>query len=214
MDELVPVERYTPQRRAEFLLSNAVDAADDALALEAVRQLGLDPATIAHQPPDGVSGVDRVFLDANILFSVAYRRDAGLHQLWEMPAITLVASAYAVGEARRNQDRTEQRAVLEALLQSVQVLAATSGDLDVRDRLAEDFLMAVGEHVEIEAETTVRPTVISGTLSGLMTGWGCRYGTLDDTADHPQGTLLAASIGVLSGRNRCGIGAEGMSEES
>ena len=143
-----------------------------------------------------------------------YRRDAGLHQLWEMPAIKLVASAYAVGEARRNQDRTEQRAVLEALLQSVQVLAATSGDLDVRDRLAEDFLMAVGEHVEIEAETTVRPTVISGTLSGLMTGWGCRYGTLDDTADHPQGTLLAASIGVLSGRNRCGIGTERWSGRS
>jgi AbrB family looped-hinge helix DNA binding protein len=49
----MPVEIYTPERRAEFLLSNAVDAADYARAAEEVRKLGLDPATIPHQPPDG-----------------------------------------------------------------------------------------------------------------------------------------------------------------
>jgi hypothetical protein len=66
-----------------------------------------------------------------------------------MPAITLVTSAYAVGEARRNLDRTEQRAVLEALLQSVQVLAATSGDppvtmpIDVAEKDRPILAMAV-----------------------------------------------------------------------
>jgi AbrB family looped-hinge helix DNA binding protein len=50
----MPVEIYTPERRAEFLLSTAVDAEDYARAVEAVRQMGLDPATIPHQPPDGV----------------------------------------------------------------------------------------------------------------------------------------------------------------
>lgn len=49
----MPVEIYTPERRAEFLLSTAVDAEDYARAVEAVRQMGLDPATIPHQPPDG-----------------------------------------------------------------------------------------------------------------------------------------------------------------
>lgn len=69
-----------------------------------------------------------MFLDANILFSAAYRPDAGLHQLWEVTDVELVTSAYAVEEARRNLDRPEQRAALQVLLQSVEVLAARPGD--------------------------------------------------------------------------------------
>lgn len=72
--------------------------------------------------------MDRVFLDANILFSAAYRPNAGLRQLWEVPNVALVRSAYAVEEARRNLDRPEQRAALQDLLQSVEVLAASPGD--------------------------------------------------------------------------------------
>jgi hypothetical protein len=49
----MPVEIYTPERRAELLLSNAVDAEDYARAVEAVRTMGLDPTTIPHQPPPG-----------------------------------------------------------------------------------------------------------------------------------------------------------------
>jgi AbrB family looped-hinge helix DNA binding protein len=44
----VPLESYTPERRAEFLLSNAVDAGDYARAQEEVRKMGLDPAAIEH----------------------------------------------------------------------------------------------------------------------------------------------------------------------
>jgi AbrB family looped-hinge helix DNA binding protein len=44
----VPLESYTPERRAEFLLSNAVDAGDYARAQEEVRKMGLDPADIPH----------------------------------------------------------------------------------------------------------------------------------------------------------------------
>ena len=47
----VPLESYTPSRKAEFLLSNAVDAEDYARAIEEVHQSGLDPATILHQKP-------------------------------------------------------------------------------------------------------------------------------------------------------------------
>ena len=48
---VMPVEIYTPERRAEFLLSNAVDAEEYARALEEVRRMGLDPATIPHHKP-------------------------------------------------------------------------------------------------------------------------------------------------------------------
>jgi AbrB family looped-hinge helix DNA binding protein len=48
---VVPVERYTPQRKAEFLLSNAIDAADYRKARKEVRKLGLDPDSIPHRRP-------------------------------------------------------------------------------------------------------------------------------------------------------------------
>lgn len=47
----VPVEIYTPERKAAFLLENAVDAGDYAAAREAVRAMGLDPDAIGHQRP-------------------------------------------------------------------------------------------------------------------------------------------------------------------
>jgi len=47
----VPVEVYSPERIAEFLLSNAVDSEDYAKAEEEVRRLGLDPEDVAHFAP-------------------------------------------------------------------------------------------------------------------------------------------------------------------
>lgn len=63
----------------------------------------------------------RLFLDANVLFSAAYRKDAGVRRLWGLPETELVTSAYAVEEARRNLGAPEQRADLEGLLGSVRV---------------------------------------------------------------------------------------------
>jgi AbrB family looped-hinge helix DNA binding protein len=50
---VMPYERYSPERRAEFLLTNAVDAADYARAVEEVRRMGLDPEKIGHTRPPG-----------------------------------------------------------------------------------------------------------------------------------------------------------------
>ena len=47
------IERYTPRRRAQFLLQNAVDAADYSAARREVRKLGLDPDSIPHDRPTG-----------------------------------------------------------------------------------------------------------------------------------------------------------------
>lgn len=48
---VVPVERYSPERKAEFLLSTATTAADYRLARKEVKKLGIDPDTIPHRPP-------------------------------------------------------------------------------------------------------------------------------------------------------------------
>ncbi len=67
--------------------------------------------------------MDRIFLDANILFSAAYRVDARFRELWSS-GIELVSSAYAVEEARRNLEPT-QREDSERLLESVQIIQTT-----------------------------------------------------------------------------------------
>jgi predicted nucleic acid-binding protein len=67
--------------------------------------------------------VKRVFLDANVLFSAAYREAAGLAKLWTLPGVpgvALVTSRYAEQEARRNLDTDEQRRRLDTLMQQVQ----------------------------------------------------------------------------------------------
>lgn len=48
----LPVEVYDERRRAEFLLSNAVDEEDYRRAANAVRGMGLDPENIQHHRPD------------------------------------------------------------------------------------------------------------------------------------------------------------------
>ena len=58
---------------------------------------------------------DRVFLDANVLFSAAWLEESGLKKLWHRADTALVASRLAVAEARRNLDTDSQRAQLDAL---------------------------------------------------------------------------------------------------
>jgi len=65
--------------------------------------------------------VDRLFLDANVLFSAAYRPDAGVIRLWEVSGAELVTSSYVVEEARRNLTGKDQRTRLEELLKRVEV---------------------------------------------------------------------------------------------
>jgi AbrB family looped-hinge helix DNA binding protein len=48
---VMPIESYTPERKAEFLLNNAVSERDYQNALEEVRGMGLDPESIPHKRP-------------------------------------------------------------------------------------------------------------------------------------------------------------------
>lgn len=50
----MPVEIYSPERKAEFLLTNSVDATDYATARRLVMDMGIDPDSIPHDRPPGV----------------------------------------------------------------------------------------------------------------------------------------------------------------
>lgn len=73
--------------------------------------------------------MDRLFLDANVLFSAAYRLEAGLRRLWGLTDVELITSAYAVEEARHNLETPAQRASLGELLDAVTILAIPPGAL-------------------------------------------------------------------------------------
>ncbi len=66
--------------------------------------------------------MDRLFLDANVLFSAAYREESGLLQLWNIPDVELVTSGFALEEARRNLDAPEQLERLNALMREIDLL--------------------------------------------------------------------------------------------
>ncbi|HZL18636.1 MAG TPA: PIN domain-containing protein [Polyangia bacterium] len=67
----------------------------------------------------------RVFLDANVLFSAAWRAESGLLRFWKLPLV-LVSSPYAITEAERNlsRKRPEALARLEALLEPIELVDA------------------------------------------------------------------------------------------
>lgn len=65
---------------------------------------------------------DRLFLDANVLFSATYREEAGLQRLLTLPDVRLLTSTYALEEARRNLREPHQQDRLRKLMRTVQVM--------------------------------------------------------------------------------------------
>lgn len=74
--------------------------------------------------------MDRVFLDANVLFSAVYAPDSGLIQLWRRKDARLIASGYVIEEARRNLDDAAAGDRLEALLEGIEKVADPAAALD------------------------------------------------------------------------------------
>lgn len=68
--------------------------------------------------------MNRLFLDANILFSAAYRTGAGLLRLWQLEDVLLCSSRYALEEARINFTEEDQRARLTKLSAAVRLFDA------------------------------------------------------------------------------------------
>jgi predicted nucleic acid-binding protein len=64
----------------------------------------------------------RLFLDANVLISAAWKDDSKVARIWHIPDVELVTSNYVVAECRRNLPREEQQKRLRLFLLSVRVL--------------------------------------------------------------------------------------------
>jgi len=61
-------------------------------------------------------------LDANVLFSAAWRADVSpALSLWALTRLTLVSSAYAIDEAKRNLDTVDSRARLYRLIARLEI---------------------------------------------------------------------------------------------
>ena len=73
--------------------------------------------------------MDRVFLDANVLFSAAYRGDSSLRELWSRKDIELCTSHYALEEAHRNLAEASQRERLAKLSQKLRFYGAADREL-------------------------------------------------------------------------------------
>ena len=113
--------------------------------------------------------MDRVFLDANVLFSAAYRQGAGLARLWELGSVQLITSGYAVEEARRNLTDEDQRSRLGALLRETEVVAeADPRAVDDDERLPEKDRPILRAAVQASATHLV---------TGDLTHFGRFFGT-------------------------------------
>jgi predicted nucleic acid-binding protein len=74
---------------------------------------------------------DRVFLDANVLFSAAYRVDSKLNRLWQIPGVQLISSAFAIEEARRNLHDAERLTRLDDLISTVEIVPEADPSLPI-----------------------------------------------------------------------------------
>lgn len=115
------------------------------------------------------SRMERVFLDANILFSAAYRPDSRLKDLWSLQNIELVTSYLAAEEARRNLrvHKSEALTRLDELIASV-IIHDTSGST-----------ATIPEGIEpVEKDVHILAGAISAGCTHLITGDNQHFGHL------------------------------------
>jgi predicted nucleic acid-binding protein len=80
--------------------------------------------------------LDRLFLDANVLFSAAYRPNAGLARFWKLPKVTLCSSRYAVEEARINLATAAQRERLQSFAAKLELVDAIESASSLPDKIS------------------------------------------------------------------------------
>jgi uncharacterized protein len=110
-----------------------------------------------------------VFLDANILFSAAYRPGAGLLRLWDLSDVRLLTSSYALEEARRNILNPEQSVRLEGLAKSIVVVPEVSEEAVLPDTLD----LALKDRPILAAAIHARASHL---LTGDMRHFGAYFG--------------------------------------
>lgn len=64
----------------------------------------------------------RLFLDANVLISAAWREGTEIAKIWQLPELQLLTSDYVMGEVQRNLPRPDQIERLRRFMLSVQIV--------------------------------------------------------------------------------------------
>jgi predicted nucleic acid-binding protein len=125
--------------------------------------------------------MDRLFLDANVLFSAAYRVNARLRTLWKLKDVALCSSHYAVEEARANLADQSQKSRLMRLLLRVELFDTAPREIIGGIRLPEkDVPILLGA---IEARAT---HLMSGDLQHFGLYFGKRI----------EGILVVSPSGI------------------
>jgi predicted nucleic acid-binding protein len=133
--------------------------------------------------------MDRVFLDANILYSASYREGAGLTRLWKLRDVQLLTSAYALGEAWRNIDDAAQRVRLASLAATLELV----GELPV------DAPRTRGAGLPAK-DVPILNAAISGRATHLLTADEQHFGRLFGTTI--GGVLIVSPADYLRGKRR------------
>lgn len=126
----------------------------------------------------------RVFLDANVLFSAAYRIDAPLIRLWTTEHVIVITSAYAAAEASRNLPDETQRTRLNLLL-------ARTAMRDVHNvpDLPEHIVLPEKDRPILQAAIAARAVFL---LTGDRTHFGPYYErTIEGVTILPPATFFA-----------------------
>jgi predicted nucleic acid-binding protein len=109
--------------------------------------------------------LDVLFLDANVLFSAAYRPGSSVRRLWEISGVRLVTSTYAVEEARRNLNTPDQRSNLDMLLADTIVAASMHNPGEARREMENVDLPDKDKPIMLAAVDTGATHLITGDFS-------------------------------------------------
>lgn len=113
--------------------------------------------------------MDRVFLDANVIFSAAYRPSSGIRQLWSQSGVVLVSSLYALEEARRNLlvHMPSNISVLDELVESMAIVSGLPSEASLPARI--DLA---------EKDVPILAAAIGANCTHLLTGDKQHFGAL------------------------------------
>jgi uncharacterized protein len=115
--------------------------------------------------------VDRVFLDANVLFPAAYASDFRLRTLWSLAGVALVTSEFAREGARRNLllHQSSGLAALDELLAGMTI----ASEVGAGSSLPTDLALAEKDRPILAAAVAFRCTHL---LTGDTRHFGPLYG--------------------------------------
>lgn len=92
--------------------------------------------------------MERVFLDANVLFSAAHKPNARLLELWKLKSVSLRSSRYALEEARVNLSTDDQQARLTKLAEALTLRDAGEANIPPGIDLPEKVLPILQAAIE------------------------------------------------------------------